>query len=415
MSLIKISILNGFSVATKIICNLAVNKLLAIYIGPSGYAVIGQFQNIVSIFSNLGGGVMGVGVSKMTSQHFDDAAKQHIYWKTAIQITLISSLIAAIILMLVSDVLAKFLQNNLHSIILCLSLAIPGIALNNILLAIINGKKEFNFYILINIATSIFTMLIVLVLTYFYGLKGALAGMVFAPSIMLGVALKFCFSFNWFKVNYIWGGINKLAAKELLSLALMSVTSSIASPLTLMVIRDNLVLVLGLESAGYWQASWKLSETYLMIATTTLSVYFLPRIAEIRGGEELKKEIIKVNTFIIPTTIFIASLIYILRENIVEIVFTGSFMPMIKLFPWQLAGDVIKMASWILSFVMLGRGMIKEFIATEVIFSGTFIFLSHALINNYGLVGASISYAANNFLYYITLYFIINLEVKKLN
>jgi PST family polysaccharide transporter len=86
--------LNGFSVAVKIACNLVVNKLLAIYIGPSGYAVIGQFQNIIALLSNLGGGVLGVGISKLTSQYFDDVARQHVYWKTAVRIALISSLIA---------------------------------------------------------------------------------------------------------------------------------------------------------------------------------------------------------------------------------------------------------------------------------------------------------------------------------
>ncbi len=89
-------------------------------------------------------------------------------------------------------------------------------------------------------------------------------------------------------------------------------------------------------------------------------------------------------------------------------------MPMIELFTWQLTGDVMKIASWILSFVILGRGLVREFIATEIIFSVTFIYLSKTLTDGYGLVGVPISYCLNNSLYFISLYFIVNQEIKNL-
>lgn len=47
---------------------------------------------------------------------------------------------------------------------------------------------------------------------------------------------------------------------------------------------------------------------------------------------------------------------------------------MIELFKWQLIGDVIKIASWLLSYTLLAKAKTKYFVATEVIFSITFIF-----------------------------------------
>jgi PST family polysaccharide transporter len=76
MSLVKSSLLNGIAVVVKVASALVLNKILAVDVSPAGYAVIGQFQNTVSIVVNLVGGVVATGVTKTTAQHFDNEAKQ---------------------------------------------------------------------------------------------------------------------------------------------------------------------------------------------------------------------------------------------------------------------------------------------------------------------------------------------------
>ena len=88
MSLVKTSLLNGIAVAVKLASALVLNKVLAVYVGPAGYAIIGQFQNVVSILVSLAGGLVATGVTKSTAQHFDDEAKQHQVWQTAIRVRL---------------------------------------------------------------------------------------------------------------------------------------------------------------------------------------------------------------------------------------------------------------------------------------------------------------------------------------
>ena len=50
MNLIKVSLFNGFAVVIKVFVAIVLNKILAIYVGPAGYAIIGHFQNIFSSF-----------------------------------------------------------------------------------------------------------------------------------------------------------------------------------------------------------------------------------------------------------------------------------------------------------------------------------------------------------------------------
>ena len=54
MSLVKTSILNGIAVAVRMAATLVVNKLAATFVGPAGFAMIGQFQNALTLATSLG-------------------------------------------------------------------------------------------------------------------------------------------------------------------------------------------------------------------------------------------------------------------------------------------------------------------------------------------------------------------------
>lgn len=417
MSLVKTSLLNGIAVVVKVASALVLNKILAVYVGPAGYAVIGQFQNAVSIIVSLAGGVVATGVTKATAQHFDDEAKQHAVWQTAIRFSLVASVMAAIPLLLMGDSLAQWLlhRSDMSSVFVWLALTLPAMAANNLLLAIVNGKKEVGIYVTANIIGSLISMLLVGLLAFNFGLYGTLVAFVINPAIVLLATAAIVARRDWFKAKFLWGQVNRPALRELSGFALMGLTSALTAPISYMFIRDHLATSLGLSAAGYWQASWKISEIYLMLVTTTLSVYYLPRLAEIRIASELKTEIIKVYSFVMPIVAAGAVMIYVLRDFIVNSLFTADFLPMRQLFPWQLAGDVVKIGSWILAYIMLGRAMVKIFVITEISFSISFILLSWFFVDIYGLVGVSMAYALNYSLYWLCMIYPIRIEMKNLS
>lgn len=61
MNLVKTSLLNGIAVAIKMLTLLGLNKLLAVYVGPGGYAAIGQFQNVVQMLTTFASGAINNG------------------------------------------------------------------------------------------------------------------------------------------------------------------------------------------------------------------------------------------------------------------------------------------------------------------------------------------------------------------
>ena len=295
-----------------------------------------------------------------------------------------------------------------------LGLALPAIALNSLLLAIINGKKDVVTYVSANIVGSVLSLVVVGVLTYFGGLYGALMAIAISPAASLLATAALVARRDWFKTAYLWGKLNRPVVKELSGFGLMGLTTAIMSPLAFMFIRNHLSQTLGLNAAGFWQASWKISEIYLMLITLTLSMYYLPRLAEIKTRAELGKEIAKVYSVVLPMVITGALVMYLLRDFIVERLFSNEFAPMRELFFWQLTGDILKIGSWILSYIMLGRAMVRTFVLTEVLFSLSFYALTVILVSTNGLQGVAMAYAANYLMYWIVMAILVKNEMKKM-
>ena len=93
MNLLKTSVLNGVAVLIKTATMFLLNKILAVYVGPAGYAAIGQFQNFIQMITTFAGSAVNTAVVKYTAEYYTDEKKQRIVWQTAGSIVLIFSFI----------------------------------------------------------------------------------------------------------------------------------------------------------------------------------------------------------------------------------------------------------------------------------------------------------------------------------
>lgn len=59
----------------------------------------------------------------------------------------------------------------------------------------------------------------------------------------------------------------------------MGVVGAFTGPISLITVRYILTNQLSIEDAGYWQAVSKISEAYLAVLTTALTVYYFPKTA----------------------------------------------------------------------------------------------------------------------------------------
>ncbi|GAB1440036.1 O-antigen translocase [Providencia sp.] len=408
MTLVKTSLLSLIATFFKMLSGLVINKVVSVYIGPAGLAVIGQFQNFSQLVLIAAQGAINNGIVKYTAEYGKENEKLPSLFSTSLRISLFTSVIIGCIIAVFSNFFSLKILDNIQYqfIFIIFGFTIILFVLNGLLLSIINGLKEIRSYIKINIIQSVYSLIFTSLLIYFFGLKGALIALATNQSIIFFITLFMLRKHEVITWKKFTSSFDKKISKNLFSYSAMAITSAIMVPTSQFIIRDYIGTTQGLDQAGYWQGVWYISTTYLMIVTTALSTYYLPRLSEITSKQELKKEILHGYKILLPIVIACGFVIYLLRDFIIYLLFSDSFAPMKPLFTWQIIGDVFKIASWLLTYVMLAKAMTRTFIISEIFFSVTYVLLSYFFIKFEGTIGATYAYCLNYFLYLIIFIFV---------
>ncbi|MEH6936114.1 O-antigen translocase, partial [Bacillus sp. JJ783] len=278
--------------------------------------------------------------------------------------------------------------------------------------ALLNGLKKIKVYILINILSSLVALILTTILTIKYTLYGALLSIVLVQSVVLVVTLIYLIKtkfINNIQLNLIG---EKSIYKDFSQYSLMAIVSMVCVPINQLWIRNLIIDNESLIAAGHWEAMNKISSMYLLVITTALTTYYLPRLSEIRKVEELREEVQKSYKLILPFVLLSCLGIFILRDFIIELLFSKEFYEMRELFIFQLIGDFLKMSSWVLGFLMVARAMTKVFIITEIGSALLYLGLSHIFINQFSVKGVTMAYATMYLIYLIWMVIIYKRIIK---
>lgn len=401
MKLIETSILSFIATAVSLVSGLVINKAVAIYIGPSGLALIGQFQSLSQLVMTAASGAINKGVTKYTAEYGEDSGRIAILLSTASKISLFASVVVGVCLVFLAETASTyFLESEQHSFIFVIfGFTIVLFVLNNLLLSTLNGLGQIKSLVKIKIIQSLYSLLFTTILIAWLGLNGALIALVTNQSVIFLIVLWMLRHHRVIKIENFKKAYNKSEAKKLLGFALMAITTAATIPVSHLFIRSYLIENLSLEEAGYWQAMWYISSMYLMVINTTLGIYYLPKLSRLKERSELRKEIMQGYKVIMPIVIILSFLVYNLKDVIIWLLFDKSFSPMRDLFLWQLVGDVVKVSALLLAYLMQSKAMMKSYISTEIAFSLSFVGLSVLFVSKYGLVGMSYSFALNYTIY----------------
>lgn len=402
-ALIGTSALTAMSVAARGISLLLISKLLATVGGPSAYAALGNFQNVFAATSLLATGSTSIGITKYTAELYDAEDDQRGIWRAGFTTTLFASLFFALVLIAAAGPvsLGTMGTTGYEWLVYALAAALLPSALNLVLLAILNGKKAIAAYVLSNIAASLALLALTYLLLIPFGWVGAIIALIVHQAATLPLTAYLTWKQPWFSWDAIVGHGRRIDFERLGKYAAMAIVSAIMAPLAQYLTRQFLTLSFDADTAGLWEAVNRFSAMYLLVVISPLTVYYLPRLSEIRTSAELRKEVRLGYTVILPAAAIMAAVIYLFRHQIILLLFSQDFLPMSDLMAWQAIGDVLKIGSWLLGFIMLARGMRTAFITTEIVFSCTSILLIVAFTWWLGPIGAPIGYTVNYAIYWV--------------
>lgn len=399
--IVKVFSLNAISTLVRMLAGMVSIKVVAAIIGPAGVALLGQLGNISSILLGVANGGIGSGVTKYVAEYKEDSFTIRKYLSNALRITLYCTFAIALVLIFGSSFLSKYilLSDEYGYVFVVFGFTIVFYSLNTLLISILNGYKRFQKYVTVNITGTITGLLFSISLVSLWGLTGALINAVTFQSVMFFVTLYLLRKEEWLRKELFMGGIEKKIVRDYLKFSSMTFISLALLPVSQMLLRGYVISQISIDDAGLWEGMNKISNMYLSVITTSLTVYYLPRLSEIRDRRELHCEIFRCYKFILPMLVSCLGLVYLLRHFILWLLFTPAFYPMEALFAWQLAGDFFKIASWLLSFQMVAKAQTKLFISTETAFTLLYVILSFAFMKTNGIVGLVQGYLVNYILY----------------
>ncbi|MGS2727233.1 O-antigen translocase [Psychroserpens sp. BH13MA-6] len=393
--LFKVAHLNSATIVTKIIAGILTSKAIAIFIGVEGMALIGNLRNFLSAVQSIS--ILGFynGVVKTIAKVKDDSKKLSETLSTAYYVCFFSTVIMAFLCyynaQFINDLLFSANYNYAY-VIQVLALALPFYALNMMSFSIMNGFSNYKMLLIINIIGQILGLLVTLLLIYEDNIDGALVAAVIAPSLIFLITLVGIINrrnlMTYIKVDHIRFKILKVFGPY----AAMALVTAIAVPLISICIRNYIISEIGLKEAGYWEAMNRISDYYLMFITSIITLYVVPRFAEIKSKREFRKEVLGFYKSVMPIFGLGLLIIYLLKPYIVPLIFSEEFQPVENLFLWQLLGDFVKVLSLVIAYQFLAKKMFTHFIIIEVFLVIMLYISSVYLIDVFGVEGAVIGH-----------------------
>jgi O-antigen/teichoic acid export membrane protein len=402
--LFAITIFGGLLILLRLASGLIIAKAVAIYTGPSGMAMLGQVQSLFSVMNGIAAAPAGSGVVRYTAEYqatgLDSCSP---WWKATLKwIVCILAIVIPI-----SCIFARPLAHwafgdvNYFWLIASMALALPLSVANTLIASVINGQHQHGRFIGLGMASVVVATIAMALLIMVANLDGAMVAAALFTGVSGLVMLLGSMQQPWFRLKYWWGKTDQAQMKDIGGYVAMALTSALTTPLALMMVRNILIKQVGWEETGQWQAVWKISEVYLGVISITLSTYFLPKLSTLRCTNTILKEIKATRRIIMPVVLFLAIIVYFLRDFAISLAFSEAFRPARDLFALQLLGDFIKIASLLYAYPMLSCGATKWFIGSEAAFAALFVLLTQFFASKYGTHGANIAYVINYSLYFI--------------
>lgn len=399
--IVKVFSLTSISTFVKMLTGFISVKVVASIIGPAGVALVGQLNNFAYIVMMFASGGINKGITKYVAEYKDDNNKISKYLSSALRITGICTLICSVILIGFHGYLSELimLSPDYGYVFVFFGISIFMYALNELLISIVNGYKDFTKYVRISIANSIFGVIFTVTLVMCWKLEGALVASIAYQSFMLLVTVFMIRKLKWFRWEFFKERLSGIIAKRYFGFSLMTLTSALTLPVVQMILRGYVMADISVVDAGIWEGMNKISNIYLMVITSSFGVYFLPRLSELKNRCQIHREMVKAYKAIIPILLVGFVVIYILRIFIIRLLFTSEFLPMQKLFIWQMGGDFFKICSFVIAYIMLAKAMTLKYMITEILFSISYLVLSLIFVRIHGIVGLTQGYLVNYIIY----------------
>jgi PST family polysaccharide transporter len=133
-------------------------------------------------------------------------------------------------------------------------------------------------------------------------------------------------------------------------------------------IRIEVGNTLGTQALGQFQAAWVISMQYISVVLGAMAADYYPRLTSLIDDHKAASQLVNDQTeiaLLISAPLFIGMMG--LAPWVIHLLYSSAFAPAVEVLRWQVLGDVFKVASWPLGFIILAAGDGKTFFWVEAL------------------------------------------------
>jgi O-antigen/teichoic acid export membrane protein len=369
-------------------------KVLAVLLGPAGVGIMGIYQNIMNISSTIAGCGLGSSGVRQLAGTAGDADTVGIVRRALWIANLMLGFAGMVALWLLRRPVAEIVFGNAAHAreIGWLGLGLFLSLLASAQTALLQGLRRISDLARVNIMSAVMGTAVGIVAVYLLGERGVVWFVLTAPAASILVAVSYTRSlpksqlpYDWYVMQRQWQAMLKAGipfmAAEILNLA------------TQLAARSFVFRQLGIDASGYFQASWSISMVYLGFVLGAMGVDYYPRLTEAINDHERSRQLVNEQTemaLLLASPVLLAMLT--LAPWVIHLLYAENFAPAADLLRWQVMGDILKVVSWPMGFIILAQGRGEIYLITQFIWNAVYIGWMALGIHQWGLLTAGIGF-----------------------
>jgi O-antigen/teichoic acid export membrane protein len=387
----------GSSSLINILFSLVRTKVVAVLLGPSGVGLIGVYSNLLSLVATIMGfGLSQSGVRELALSNGKDEQLLEKVRRALYLGNLLLGSLSVVLLWLFGEQIAVMILPGVGR---PSDITLIGIGVLFSLMAasrttLLRGLRRIGDLASVSVLSGFLSTIVGLVVIALAGESGAVWFVLCAPVFTLIVSA-------WVlrKLPVLPKQRDSVAIrKQLLSLVRFGFPMMIAGFVTIgteLYLRVLIIEETGIESVGYFQASWAISVTYLGLLFGAMASDYYPRLtSQIKNSVIARKLVAEQSEMALLLGAPLVILMLVVASSIISILYTAEFEPASMLLRWLMLGTVIKLAVWPLGFVIIACGKSFLFIYTQLVWGFTFIVISMFALPTYDLISIGIAFTA---------------------
>ena len=130
-----------------------------------------------------------------------------------------------------------------------------------------------------------------------------------------------------------------------------------------------------IDAVAEWEATWRLSSLFLLVISTTCTLFLLPKLSEMKDDAELSRLVLKMVGVTALAGAIVMTPCFLLRGDILTLAYDASYVDAAAGYGYQLAGDFFRVLAFVPAFALLVRRRVGVYALGEAVFTLCFVAL----------------------------------------